>query len=751
MLPSSPLVSALALALASPALAYASPTDADAGEVAEAGATIPADTSFADPSFLGASASETASSDAYVAEAGSEDAIIVTGRVEGYRTISTTTGTKTNTPILEVPQSISVVTDAQISDQQIRSMADLVRLIPGVSAGQGEGHRDQITLRGNNSTADFFVDGLRDDVQYYRGFYNIERVEAHKGPNAMIFGRGGGGGLINRITKGALLDSNQFSLTASGDSFGAWYGAVDGNIALGPNAALRLNGFYESLNNHRDAFDGKRYAINPVVGAEIGNAKIQMGYEYVRDSRGVDRGIPSAFAGSLITPAGPARGFRDAFFGVRGINETDFTAHVGRLRLEVPLSDSLTFSAQGQYGDYDKVYGNIYAATPVSATSPQTLQVEAYRDPLTRKSWIAQTNLEWRGSTGPIDHVVLIGAEYTDQDTQNARINGFFALPATTANRRATIVLGQKPVIPTPVFVAGTAGAANRQLASQLKQFSVYVQDQIGLSNAIDVVAGLRYDRFDLTAQNILVPANFARTDDLWSPRLGLVVKPSDTSAVYLSYSKSFLPQSGDQFINLDLTSAALKPEKFDNYEIGAKWDLRAGLTLAAAVYRLDRANTRATGPTPGTTLLTGSQRTSGLELSLTGKITDAWNIAAGYGYTRGRITTTTSAAPSGRTLAQLPKHQISLWNRYNFNDDFGVGLGLYHQSASFATISNLTRLPAYTRVDAAIYYSVSPQIDVQLNIENLTNTVYFPVAHNDNNISTGAPLNARITLIGKF
>ena len=132
--------------------------------------------------------------------------IIVTGTVDGYRTIDTTSGTKTNTAILDVPQAISVVTDEQIADQQIRSVADLVRMIPGVSAGQGEGHRDQITLRGNNSTADFFVDGLRDDVQYFRSFYNVERVEVHKGPNAMVFGRGGGGGLINRITKGASIE-----------------------------------------------------------------------------------------------------------------------------------------------------------------------------------------------------------------------------------------------------------------------------------------------------------------------------------------------------------------------------------------------------------------------------------------------------------------------------------------------------------------------------------------------------------------
>jgi catecholate siderophore receptor len=164
---------------------------------------------------------------------GEDQTIIVTGSYEGYRMVDTTSGTKTNTPILDVPQSISVVTDEQIGDQAIRSVTDLVRLIPGVSAGQGEGHRDQITLRGNNTTADFFVDGLRDDVQYFRSFYNVERVEVHKGPNAMVFGRGGGGGLINRVTKGALVDKSLTAGSISVDSLGSWYGAADVNVSLG--------------------------------------------------------------------------------------------------------------------------------------------------------------------------------------------------------------------------------------------------------------------------------------------------------------------------------------------------------------------------------------------------------------------------------------------------------------------------------------------------------------------------------------
>ncbi len=686
-------------------------------------------------------------------EAGESREIIVTGRLDGYRTVDTTTGTKTNTAILDVPQAISVVTEQQINDQAIRSMADLVRLIPGVSSGQGEGHRDQITLRGNNSTADFFVDGLRDDVQYFRSFYNVERIEVHKGPNAMIFGRGGGGGLVNRVSKGALVGENRVGAMVSADTFGAWYLSGDVNVDLG-GVGLRINGFYEELNNHRDAFKGNRYAINPVIGTQVGDAiKLQLGYEYVRDSRVVDRGIPAEFTGVVGTPSTPlrplqARAFRDTFFGIRGGNETDFEAHVLRFRGEAKLSDTLTFSAQAQYGDYDKIYSNVFAVAAANLTlSAPTTAVEAYRDPFKRKSFIAQANLEWRGRAAGMDHVLLIGTEYTGQDSYNERINGFFDPALTAASRRRTITLSSKPVIPAVTFVPGIAGNGNRAVESDLSQVSFYVQDQISFSDQLDLIAGLRYDRFDLQATNLFTNTQFARTDDLWSPRVGLVFKPIENASIYLSYSKSFLPQSGDQFVNLDVTSAALEPEEFSNYELGAKWDIKPGLTLTTAVYRLDRTNTRAAGPVAGTLVLTGGQRTSGVEVGLTGRLSKKWQAAIGYANTKAEVSSTTLTAPAGRKVAQVPRHQFSLWNRYELTDRLGLGFGLYHQSKQFTTISNVTVLPSFTRLDAAAFFKMNDQFELQLNIENVTDTRYFPAAHNDNNISTGAPINARLTL----
>jgi catecholate siderophore receptor len=676
--------------------------------------------------------------------------IIVTGTREGYRTVDTTSGTKTRTPILDVPQTIDVVTQQQIQDQAIRSIADLTRLIPGISAGQGEGHRDQITLRGNNSTADFFVDGLRDDAQYYRSFYNVDRVEVHKGPNAMIFGRGGGGGIVNRITKGALIGRDAANASGGIDSFGDWSGSVDGNVSLGGTAALRLNGFYESLRNHRDVYDGYRFGLNPVVGAELDDkTRLQIGYEYVEDSRVVDRGIPSAAPGSISAPAAPLQGFRDAFFGARGVNDGAFKGHAVNLRGETRLTDSLTLTVQGLFNTSDKIYTNAY---PGTAVINGTVGIDAYRSITKRDTWIGQTNLEWRGNTGSIGHVLLIGGEFTTQGTFAERITGFFPTSANPLNQRATIALSQTPAVPAPVFIAGSlTGINNTRTTGDLRQTSLYIQDQVTLSPHWQVVAGLRYDRLDNAVTNRFTAQRVDRADQLWSPRAGIIFKPVPKASIYLSWARSFLPQSGDQFTAFNTQYANLAPERFDNYEIGAKWDITPRLTAAAAVYQLDRTNTRATDPVSGLFVLTGGQRSKGFELTLTGKITDKWQTAMAYARTEAEITATTTAAPAGRAVAQVPRDQLSLWNRYDVTQRLGLGLGIFHQSSQFTTISNTVRLPAYTRIDAALFMKLTPGLDAQINIENLTNATYFPSAHTDNNISTGAPRNARLTVTAKF
>jgi catecholate siderophore receptor len=214
----------------------------------------------------------------------------------------------------------------------------------------------------------------------------------------------------------------------------------------------------------------------------------------------------------------------------------------------------------------------------------------------------------------------------------------------------------------------------------------------------------------------------------------------------------SYLPSSGDQFSSLTSVTQTLKPEKFSNYEVGAKWDIRDSLSLTAAAYRLDLMNTRATDPSDPTRIVqTGSQRTNGFELSLNGSITRDWKVLGGYSYQDAYLSSATTSAPRGARVAQVPRNTFSLWNNYRFSPKFGGGLGVIHRSDMFAGIDNRVVVPGYTRADVALYFNATERVSLQGNFENLFDTEYFVNAHSNDNISPGAPRAFRVALNWRF
>jgi catecholate siderophore receptor len=680
-----------------------------------------------------------------------DQSIVVTGQRSEYGVDKTRTATRTDTAVKDIPQSISVISESQIEDQALRSIADVLMYVPGASPGTGEGNRDQITLRGNNTTADFFVDGIRDDVQYYRDLYNADRIEVLRGPNAMIFGRGGGGGVVNRVTKRSSLDAyREFAI--SGDSEGGVRLTADVDQPLGASAGLRVNGVYENGESFRRGVELERYAINPTAGFLVGpDTRIDLSYEFFHDRRTTDRGVPSI--GNR-----PLQGADRTFFGDPKSSFADIDAHIGSFAMEHAFSEALTLRNRTQYGDYDKFYQNIFPASAVNTAGNLTLS--AYKDTTRRKNLFSQTDLVWEGSLGGIEQTLLLGVELGRQDSRQRRLNGFFqrSLAGAPIDSGTILVPAASPTLDAELIFRPLSTAANPAQRtptafndSEASIAALYIQDQIRPIQWLEIVAGLRFDRFKLDVTNLNNGQTFSRTDELFSPRIGLILKPTPNLSFYASYGRSYLPSAGDQFASLDLAGAALRPEKFDNYEVGAKWEPVPGLLATAAIYQLDRTNTRAPGATPGTVVLTGAQRSRGIELGLERNVTNRWQISAGYAFQEAEITRTTSAAPAGREVPLVPRHQFSLWNRYDVTDRLGLGLGLLARSKSYASISNAVTLPAYARVDAAIFYEVGPGVEAQLNVENLGGADYFPTAHNDNNIAPGAPTTARATLRFSF
>ncbi|WP_240325587.1 TonB-dependent receptor [Sphingomonas mesophila] len=664
-----------------------------------------------------------------------EDEIIVQGERSTYGAAKIVSATKTATAVQDIPQALTIVTKAQIDDQQLRSISELLTFVPGASPATGESNRDQMTLRGNNSTADFFVDGLRDDVQYFRDFYNVARVEVLKGPNAMIFGRGGGGGIVNRVAKRTGFDTAR-ALDLGGDSFGGFRGTLDIDQPLGGALGLRVNALYEKGDSFRRDVELTRYGVNPTLGIALGDeSRLDLSYEYFRDRRTTDRGVPS-----VTDPAGidtPLTGHDRDFFG--DADDSFARAGVHRLSaaLEHRLTDSLSLRHRTVYGDYDKFYQNIYPTNLDEAAGEVVLG--AYNSTNDRRSLISQTDLVWEGRLGGIDQTLLAGVELGHQSSRNRRLSGSFA----GSNR---VSLADPSVDKVVTYAAAPSDANNRTLATVA---ALYVQNQLRPTEWLEIVAGLRLDRFTLEVDDLRASGGeYERTDTLLSPRLGLVVKPFDNLSLYASYSRSFLPQSGDQFGGLDVTSEALKPERFDNLELGAKWQPIDGLLATAAIYRLDRTNTRATDPAnPAKTVLSGAQRSTGIEFGLERSITHRWQVSAGYAWQKAEISETTTAAPEGREVPLVPRHSASLWSKYRLTDSFALGLGAVARSKSFASLSNQVKLPGYARLDAAAYYKLRRGVTAQLNVENLLGADYFPAAHNDNNIAPGPPRNAKLTL----
>nr|WP_295105935.1 TonB-dependent siderophore receptor [uncultured Caulobacter sp.] len=661
--------------------------------------------------------------------------VTVRGARGGYGVEQTRTATKTATALIDTPQAVSVVTRALIDDQAMQGMADVVRYMPGVGMAQGEGNRNAPIMRGVSSTANFFVDGVRDDVEYFRDLYNVERVEAMKGPNAMIFGRGGGGGILNRVTRQA--DGTQGGeLVLQGGSWNNRRVTGDLRQPLTERFSLRATGVYENSDSYRDGVRLERYGVNPTARLVLSErTTLRLGYEYFTYDMVADRGIPS-FLGR------PVRTARSTFFGDPSGSPTGATIKVASGVIEHDFG-GVSLRNVTSFGDYDKAYQNVYPGAVNAAGTAVSLS--AYNNATQRENLFNQTDLTWSAATGRIGHKLLLGAEFGRQTTDNFRQTGYFTGvgPAVTT---ITVPLAA-PTVSVPVTYRQSATDADNHGVAKIA--AAYAQDQIQLTGRLQAIVGLRYDRFDVNFRNNRTGAVFATSDKLWSPRAGLVFKLVEPLALYASYSRSYLPRAGDQLSSLSLSNQALDPERFINREVGVKWDLRPDFSLTAAVYQLDRENVAATDPGDPTRLvLVKGQRSKGVELGAEGVVRPGWTLVGGYAYQDGEITQTQSATVrAGARLAQLPKHSASLWNRVDVAPRLALGLGVIYRSAIFASTDNTVTLPGFTRVDAALYYQVSDQVSAQLNVENVFDKGYYAAANSNSNITPGSPRAVRLSL----
>ena len=640
---------------------------------------------------------------------------------------------KTPVAVLNVPQTVSIITDEDIRKQGFRQIGDIIRYTPGVNTSQGEGHRDSIVFRGNRSTADFFQDGVRDDVQYYRSLYNVEQVEILRGPNALLFGRGGTGGALNRVTKKAVIGDTFGAIDFGLDDFGANDIALDYNATSSLNSAFRLMIHSDVLENHRDFYYGDRLGINPTIAIQVSDrTTLDLSYEYADHERYIDRGIPTE-------NGKPVERFSKITFGDSTLgNLTSLEADIFRAILSTNFSNTTKGNLAIVSSKFKKIYQNYYASGYTAGESVVT--IDGYNDPTERENTILSANLINELEIGSITHTLLFGLEMIDTINKNKRYDAYWS----TNKSDKEIFKITRPMS----FLVNSAGIAtnndftadlNSQTQSDIEVTSIFFQDQIDVTKKLKLLIGGRHDIFDITVKDLKNDSAQSRVDKEFSPRAGIIYKPIDNVSLYYSYSESFLPRSGEQFKSLSATSATLDPDIFESSEIGIKMEVSDHLSFTAAYFDSTQLRAARDSISGETSEIIGLQ-VNGLEFEVKGEINNRMSIVFGYTSLDGKTS-------KGGEPREIPDHTLSLFTTYKVSEKFGWGLGFIQQGESnIVNDKSDLFLPEFTRVDLGAYYQITDGLNIQLNIENLTDELYFPHSHSTHQVSVGEPLSVRVS-----
>src|SRR5262249_25493102 len=465
-----------------------------------------------------------------------------TGTVGVYSN-STAVATKTNTRLINIPQSLNVLTKSFIADQSFQSVTDATRYVPGVAVHQGAANSDELVIRGVDASANFFVNGFRDDVQIFRDLYNTQSIEVLKGPSALTFGRGSGGGLVNRTLKEADWTTVREAALQTG-YYSDRRAAIDVGQGINENVAARINAFYEASNTFRDFGHLERYGVNPTVTLKPDDSpKVKLSYESFHDDRTADRGNPSqglsavAPSSTRFNPAVPFApgGDLTAFFGSPSLNVARAEVQSAMAFIEHDFGNGLTVKNATRYAQYLKFYQNVYPGNgPLSgAVNPTDIAFNraAYNHTTNRDNAFNQTDLVYKGFTGPVHHTVAFGTEFALQSGTDIRNTGIFPNGTNT-------IMGD-PFNPTyfgPVSFIHHPTATNRDgvtTADANSKYhanieSAYARDTIELTRWLQLIGGARFDRFDLTALDMNTNTNRNRIDSKVSPQGAVIVKPVD-------------------------------------------------------------------------------------------------------------------------------------------------------------------------------------------------------------------------------
>jgi iron complex outermembrane recepter protein len=663
--------------------------------------------------------------------------LVVTGEQDGYRVPNASVGTRTDTPLRDIPQSIQVIPQQVIQDQQATRLTEVLKNAPGVVQGN-RSPRDPLNIfkiRGFDTFGDILINGLPDPTSSDIGFgSNIERVEVLKGPASVLFGQGGLAGSVNLVTKEPLANPFYF-VEASAGSYDFYRGAIDlsGPLNDSKTVLYRLNASAQTTESFIDFYGLRQYLIAPVLTFQLSDrTKLTLAAEYALAEGTYDYGIPPQ--GSVLpNPNGKIP--RNRYVSEPDFNDTSNEVFRISYDFEHRFSDNWQVRSVFRTSLFRLKRDTVFslALQPDGRTLNRGAEDGTEYD---RNTYNLDNYVVGNFATGSIKHQLVAGVNLrrTDVDSKSNLSLNYAPLDIFAP------VYGRTPR--DPRFVP-------QATKDTVQQLGIYLQDQITLAENLKLLLG---GRFDIANQNFQAPltqtTDFKQTE-AFSPRVGIVYQPIQPISLYASYSRSFNYSTSSGF-----SAAPIEPERGTQYEVGVKADFTNRLAATLAFYDLTRSNLPTLDPNnPTRTILVGEQRSRGIEFDVSGEILPGWNVIAGYAFTDAEITKD-NTFPVGNQLSNVPRHALNLWTTYEIQSGnfkgLGFGLGIFYYGDRQGELRNTFVLPGYTRTDAAVFYK-RDNFRASLNVQNLFDVDYFVSAQNINRVIPGDPLTVVGTISWDF
>lgn len=686
-------------------------------------------------------------------------------------------------PLLDTPKSVSVISKQLIEDTQVTTLSDALRTVPGITLGAGEGgnpNGDRPFIRGYNSESSMYVDGVRNSTSQNREMFAVEQVEVTKGSASAMGGAGTSGGSINMISKVAKKgDFLEGSVAGGTDNYQRI--TLDGNKDFGNGIAARvaIMGHHNEKAGQYDGAEYKRAGIAPSITFGLDTpTRATLSYYYLKSDDTPDSGVPYNYDVSKKATVGKPVDVKQGIY--YGWLDRDFQKQEnqsGTLKLEHDLTENLTLSNTAVYSKSKNNYlwtqpddsqGNIVNGKVWRRVNTNLTSTDSFTD---------QLALTGKLNTGAFKHKFNIGAEYSKQDSDrgtnivtdpntskiggsSSNNNANNACSLTNSNGWCTDL--NNPNSHDAWLGKVTANPNVTNITSKTQ--SVYALDNIEITPQWLIDLGVRWDKFETDMKYnqdsgsgttaIKAGTHYKSDNDFFNYQLGVTFKPAENGSIYLSYATSANPVGvdagdGSEGISVpgrnttDEQSRAinnLKPEEVKTYEIGTKWDLFGDkLNLTAAIFRTEKENTRALD-TDGFTRNIGETRVDGIELGANGNITNKWAISAGYtyldseivdaGFTKNTDGTYSPSPTNGNQVQNVAKNSATLWTTYQVLPQLTLGAGALAMDKVYGDAANTKFVPGYVRYDAMARYNVNKNVDLQLNLNNLSDKRYFTKAY---------------------